>query len=82
MQWLVANNGNYTQHIGKADVLALRGEGFLSCSGVETNHCKDMAGRMTTSFDFIPSTGRHFMKFNGTWRQVESVLEYMFAFLI
>ncbi|EER16475.1 mitochondroal chaperone, putative [Perkinsus marinus ATCC 50983] len=54
MQWLVANNGNYTQHIG-----------------VETNHCKDMAGRMTTSFDFIPSTGRHFMKFNGAWMLVE-----------
>ncbi|EER08415.1 mitochondroal chaperone, putative [Perkinsus marinus ATCC 50983] len=47
------------------------GGGVLSCSGVETNHCKDMAGRMTTSFDFIPSTGRHFMKFNGAWMLVE-----------
>ncbi|KAF4745834.1 mitochondrial chaperone [Perkinsus olseni] len=39
--------------------------------GVETNHSKDVSGRMTTSFDFIPSPGRHLMKFNGAWMLVE-----------
>ncbi|KAF4675750.1 mitochondrial chaperone [Perkinsus chesapeaki] len=39
--------------------------------GVETTHSKDVAGRMTTSFDFVPSPGRHFMRFNGAWMLVE-----------
>ena len=34
--------------------------------GVETTHAKDVTGRMRTSFDFVPSPGRHIMEFQGS----------------
>lgn len=43
--------------------------------GVETTLLRDASGHTTTTFDYIPSTGRHWMKFNRTHFLVERVRE-------
>merc|ERR1719188_1488632 len=39
--------------------------------GVETTYMKDAAGRQSASFDFIPSPGVHWVRYNGMFLQVE-----------
>merc|ERR1719229_1888066 len=39
--------------------------------GVETTYSKDSAGRQLAHFDFIPSPGRHWMRYKGSFICVE-----------
>jgi len=39
--------------------------------GVETTYSKDSAGRQLAHFDFVPSPGRHWMRYNGNFIVVE-----------
>ncbi|CAJ1456489.1 unnamed protein product [Effrenium voratum] len=43
--------------------------------GVETTYSKDAAGRQTAAFDFIPSTGRHWVRWRGNFILVERARE-------
>lgn len=39
-------------------------------TGVETTFKRLESGQISTQFDFVPSPGRHFIKFRGNWIQV------------
>eukprot|EP00927_Polykrikos_kofoidii_P042161 TRINITY_DN36014_c0_g1_i1.p1 TRINITY_DN36014_c0_g1~~TRINITY_DN36014_c0_g1_i1.p1 ORF type:complete len:515 (-),score=93.41 TRINITY_DN36014_c0_g1_i1:76-1620(-) len=39
--------------------------------GVETTYAKDVAGRQTASFDFVPSPGRHWVRYKGSFVRIE-----------
>eukprot|EP00929_Paragymnodinium_shiwhaense_P123163 TRINITY_DN9666_c0_g2_i1.p1 TRINITY_DN9666_c0_g2~~TRINITY_DN9666_c0_g2_i1.p1 ORF type:complete len:513 (-),score=124.80 TRINITY_DN9666_c0_g2_i1:123-1661(-) len=39
--------------------------------GVETTYAKDAAGRQTASFDFVPSPGRHWVRYKGSFIKIE-----------
>jgi len=39
--------------------------------GVETTYLKDSAGRQTAHFDFVPSPGRHWVRYNGAFIRIE-----------
>lgn len=39
--------------------------------GVETTYTKNAAGHQTASFDFVPSPGRHWVRYNGTFMCIE-----------
>jgi len=39
--------------------------------GVETTYSKDAAGRQTASFDFVPSPGRHWVRWRGAFVRVD-----------
>ena len=42
---------------------------------VETTFRQTDAGKVNTSFDFVPSPGKHFFVYQGTWVQVERTRE-------
>ena len=42
---------------------------------VETSFVETETGKVLTRYDFQPSVGSHFMKFNGTWIQLERTRE-------
>lgn len=46
---------------------------------VETSFVETESGKVMTRYDFQPSVGTHFMKFNGTWIQVERTRENRLA---
>jgi len=39
--------------------------------GVETTYAKDAAGRQTASFDFVPSPGRHWVRYRGSFIRID-----------
>lgn len=39
--------------------------------GVETTYLKDSAGRQQASFDFVPSPGRHWVRYGGSFIRIE-----------
>merc|ERR1719188_2283171 len=39
--------------------------------GVETTYSKDSAGRQLAHFDFVPSPGRHWMRYGGSFLRIE-----------
>merc|ERR1712118_385255 len=39
--------------------------------GVETTYAKDSSGRAVAAFDFVPSPGRHWMRYGGKFIKVE-----------
>ena len=43
--------------------------------GVETTYVKDSAGRQTADFDFIPSPGRHWVRWRGNFIMVDRARE-------
>lgn len=38
---------------------------------VQTTYLQNETGKISTAFDFVPSPGTHFLKYNGTWMRVE-----------
>ena len=46
---------------------------------VETSFVETESGKVATKYDFQPSVGTHFMKFNGTWIKVERTRENRLA---
>jgi len=44
--------------------------------GVETTYAKDSAGRQFASFDFVPSPGRHWVRYKGNFIRIERDREH------
>jgi len=55
--------------------LTRRGDRGTQHLSVETSFIETDSGKVMTRYDYQPSVGTHFMKFNGTWVKVERTRE-------